>query len=98
MKEFDFTHPDFLRHQENVRNWLKKHHHKPVTENEYIIAMKELRNDISGKRARRNRCPSNLKRGMAMTGITELEALVAETDILEALLVCLKKKYVNVAV
>lgn len=61
MKEFDFTHPDFLRHQENVRNWLKKHHHKPVTENEYIIAMKELRNDISGKRARRNRCPSNLK-------------------------------------
>lgn len=61
MKEFDFTHPDFLRHQENVRNWLKKHHHKPVTENEYIIAMKELRNDISGKRAHRNRCPSNLR-------------------------------------
>lgn len=61
MKEFDFTHPDFLRHQECVRTWLKEHYRKPVTEDEYVTTMKELRNDISGKRARRSRCPSNLR-------------------------------------
>lgn len=61
MKEFDFYHEDFMRHQESVRQWLTEHYHQPVTEDEYIVAMKELRKDDSGKRARRNRCPSNLR-------------------------------------
>lgn len=62
MKPFDFAHQDFLRHQESVRNWFKEHYHKPVTEDEYVAAMRGLRKDGHGKRVRRNRCPSNLRR------------------------------------
>lgn len=61
MKEFDFTHPDFMRHQESVREWLKSHYRQTVTEDEYVAAMKELRKNDSGKRVRRSRCPSNLR-------------------------------------
>jgi len=61
MKTFDFTHPDFLRHQESVREWLIKHYHKAVSEDEYITAMRDLRKEDTGKRVRRNRCPSNLQ-------------------------------------
>lgn len=66
MKTFDFEHPDFMRHQESVRRWLTNHYHHPVTEDEYITAMKKLRKNDTGKRVRRNRCPSNLKRHYRM--------------------------------
>lgn len=50
-----------MRHQEGVRRWLRDHYHHAITEDEYIAAMKKLRENDSGKRARRNRCPSNLR-------------------------------------
>lgn len=36
MKEFDFTHPNFRRHRPVVQEWIKEHHDKPTTEDEFV--------------------------------------------------------------
>ena len=61
-EDFDFSNKHFTSRRQSIQSFLKLNYRKNLSEDEFVLAMKDFYKGDHGRHARYKRCPSTLRR------------------------------------